>query len=110
MLTKAWLMVVAIGILTTMITQVHATTGSEDSGDTEHSNTTPSDENGNTLPTGDACYDAGLDDGKNSNFNREAFGDACGPLDSSNDYYKGFIDGCMEADNPRDVCESAADK
>jgi hypothetical protein len=59
-------------------------------------NTTPSDEKG-TLPTRNACYDAGLDDGKHGEFDKYIFGDYCGPTSDAhhteNLYYRGFIDG-----------------
>ena len=59
-------------------------------------NDVPGDEKG-TLPTRDACYDAGLDDGKHGAFDKYIFGDYCGPTSDAhhteNRYYRGFIDG-----------------
>ncbi len=38
------------------------------------------------------------------------FQDNCGPLNSDNRYYQGFIDGCMSVEgNTREVCESSTD-
>ena len=78
--------------------------------DTEFRNDVPGDEKG-TLPTRDACYDAGLDDGKNDNFDKYIFDDYCGPTSDAhqteNRYYKGFIDGCLSVEgNTRQVCEA----
>jgi hypothetical protein len=58
------------------------------------------------------CYNVGYSDGQNSEFSRYSFSDNCGPTDNpeENDYYNGFIDGCMSVEgNTRDVCESATD-
>lgn len=56
------------------------------------------------------CYNVGYDHGRNRDFNEDAFQDNCGPLDSEDKYYKGFIDGCLSVEgNTRDVCESATD-
>ena len=52
----------------------------------------------------ESCYDAGFDDGENGPFS-EATWDHCGDEEGGDDsYYDGFIDGCMSADNSRDVC------
>lgn len=56
------------------------------------------------------CYNVGYEDGQNGSFSEDAFQDNCGPLNSDNRYYQGFIDGCMSVEgNTRDVCESATD-
>jgi hypothetical protein len=56
------------------------------------------------------CYNTGYDDGQNGSFRVDAFQDNCGPLNSDNRYYQGFIDGCMSVEgNTREVCESATD-
>ena len=52
----------------------------------------------------ETCYGAGYDDGKNREFNTSVYNDNC-----YGEYSDGFIDGCMSADNTRDVCESATD-
>lgn len=58
----------------------------------------------------DGCYNVGYEDGQNGSFSEDAFQDNCGPLNSDNRYYQGFIDGCMSVEgNTRDVCESATD-
>jgi hypothetical protein len=63
---------------------------------------------GNTGPG--SCYSRGVDDGKNGDFNRDLFLDECGPFNTHNRYYIGFIDGCMDVKgNTKDVCESATD-
>jgi hypothetical protein len=55
-------------------------------------------------------YNVGYEDGQNGSFSENAFQDNCGPLNSDNRYYQGFIDGCMSVEgNTRDVCESATD-
>ncbi len=57
----------------------------------------------------DSCYDAGYDDGQNGPFSEPTW-HHCGDEEGGDDaYYDGFIDGCMDADNSRDVCESATD-
>jgi hypothetical protein len=57
----------------------------------------------------DSCYDAGYDDGQNNPFNPDTF-DHCADEDGGDQsYYDGFIDGCMDADNSREVCEQATD-
>jgi hypothetical protein len=59
---------------------------------------------------GGGCYDVGYEDGRNGDFERDAFTDNSGPLDTENRYYQGFIDGCTSVgENTRDVCESATD-
>jgi hypothetical protein len=56
------------------------------------------------------CYNVGYDDGRNRDFEEDAFCDNCGPPNSDNRYYRGFIDGCMSVEgNTRDLCESATD-
>lgn len=63
-----------------------------------------------SYAVGGGCYDVGREDGRNGEFERDAFTDNCGPLNTENKYYKGFIDGCMSVEgNTRDVCESATD-
>ena len=57
----------------------------------------------------DSCYDAGYDDGQNGPF-ADGTWDHCGDEEGGDDaHYDGFIDGCMDADNSRDVCEQATD-
>jgi hypothetical protein len=66
-----------------------------------------SDNNGSSEG---GCYNVGYDDGQNESFSEDAFQDNCGPLNSDNRYYQGFIDGCMSIEgNTREVCESATD-
>lgn len=51
-----------------------------------------------------SCYERGIIDGEDHPFNQETY-DKCG-----NDYYQGFISGCLSVDgNSRDSCESATD-
>lgn len=66
-----------------------------------------SDNNGSSEG---GCYNVGYEDGQNGSFSEDAFQDNCGPLNSDNRYYQGFIDGCMSVEgNAREVCESATD-
>jgi len=52
----------------------------------------------------DRCYQAGKDDGRDSQFSQSEF-DTCG-----SSYEHGFIKGCLSVDgNTRDVCNSAED-
>lgn len=56
------------------------------------------------------CYNVGYENGQNDSFSEDAFQDNCGPLNSDNRYYQGFIDGCMSVEgNTREVCESSTD-
>jgi hypothetical protein len=56
-----------------------------------------------------SCYDSGYDDGQNGPFSQGTY-DHCGEGYGDDDYYEGFIDGCISVeDNTRDVCESATD-
>ncbi len=51
-----------------------------------------------------SCYERGIIDGENHPFNQRTY-DNC-----RDQYYQGFIEGCMSVDgNSRDVCESATD-
>lgn len=59
-----------------------------------------------------SCYARGVEDGKNNDF-----GDYF-KIDPSRDcdageffprYYEGFIDGCIDAGNTRDICEDFTD-
>jgi hypothetical protein len=73
-----------------------------------NSNSANEDE-GSDESWNDSCYDAGYDDGQNGPFSEPTW-DHCGDEEGGDDsYYDGFIDGCMDADNARDVCESASD-
>jgi hypothetical protein len=55
----------------------------------------------------DACYDDGHDAGQNYEFSSE-FYDFCGPY--GEDYYDGFIDGCLSVEgNSEEDCENAVD-
>ena len=57
----------------------------------------------------DSCYDAGYDDGQNNPFNHDTY-DNCADEDGGDQaYYDGFIVGCLDANNSRDVCEQATD-
>lgn len=52
----------------------------------------------------DRCYQAGKDDGRDSQFSQSEF-DTCG-----SSYEHGFMKGCLSADgNTRDICNSAED-
>lgn len=54
----------------------------------------------------DACYNDGEYDGENNAFSQDMY-DFCEQYGEN--YYDGFIEGCMSQDNSRDVCESATD-
>jgi hypothetical protein len=55
------------------------------------------------------CYEGGVRDGKNGPFENEAYKE-CGDYGNGAErYYEGFIDGCEDAGNTKDVCESATD-
>jgi len=57
----------------------------------------------------DTCYASGYKAGQNGPFSRETY-DHCGDEDNGDDaYYNGFINGCIEVDNTRDVCIFATD-
>lgn len=73
------------------------------------SNSDSSGSNGDLADWNDSCRDAGYDDGQNGPFSQPTY-DHCGDEQGGDvSYYNGFIEGCMEADNTRDVCESATD-
>jgi hypothetical protein len=68
------------------------------------------DNSNNNGGSEEGCYNVGYEDGQNGSFSEDAFQDNCGPLNSDNRYYQGFIDGCMSVEgNTREVCESATD-
>jgi len=51
-----------------------------------------------------SCFERGIVDGEDHPFNQRTY-DKCG-----NDYYQGFLDGCMSVEgNNREVCDSATD-
>jgi hypothetical protein len=73
------------------------------------SNSDNSGSNGDLADWNDNCRDAGYEDGQNGPFNQPTY-DHCGDEEGGDvSYYKGFIEGCMDADNTRDVCESTTD-
>jgi hypothetical protein len=75
------------------------------------SSATSEDNNSNDNESSEGgCYNVGYEDGQNGNFSEDAFQDNCGPLNSDNRYYQGFIEGCMSVEgNTMGVCESATD-
>jgi hypothetical protein len=62
------------------------------------------------APSGESsCYTEGIEDGRDGPFDQEVYGH-CGDTNQEDDYYNGFIDGCMSVEgNRQDVCESATD-
>ena len=58
------------------------------------------------------CYILGRSTGQNGDFQHDWF-NQCGTSfyleDGENRYYEGFIEGCMDADNSREVCEAFTD-
>lgn len=57
----------------------------------------------------DPCYDAGYVDEQNYPFNHDTYDHCADEEGGDQAYYEGFIDGCMDADNSRDVCEQTTD-
>jgi hypothetical protein len=56
-----------------------------------------------------SCYTEGIEDGRNDPFDQEVY-DHCGDTNQEDNYYNGFIDGCMSVEgNTQDVCEGATD-
>ena len=56
-----------------------------------------------------SCKEAGYNDGQNGPFSQPTY-DHCGDEEGGDvPYYNGFIEGCMDANNSRDVCEQATD-
>jgi len=51
----------------------------------------------------ETCYNEWYEDGQDGPFNQETF-DKCG-----DQYYDAFIEGCVNADNTREICLSATD-
>jgi hypothetical protein len=62
------------------------------------------------APLGESsCYTEGVEDGRDGPFDQEVY-DHCGDTNQEDEYYNGFIDGCMSVEgNTQDVCESATD-
>jgi hypothetical protein len=57
----------------------------------------------------DSCGSDGYNDGQNGPFDQNRYS-GCGDEQGGDDaYYDGFIEGCMDADNSREVCEQATD-
>jgi hypothetical protein len=53
-----------------------------------------------------ACQGDGYEAGQNGEFSQELY-EFC--EEYGDEYYDGFINGCMDAGNSRDVCEHATD-
>jgi hypothetical protein len=61
------------------------------------------------VSSSSSCYDAGYEDGRDNPFNHDTY-DHCADSGEDDEYYDGFIEGCMSIEgNTRDVCESATD-
>lgn len=58
----------------------------------------------NAGDDGGNCREIGYSDGRNGDFDHGIYNDGCEDV-----YLDGFIDGCLDAGNTRDVCESATD-
>ena len=60
----------------------------------------------------DECYDTGYSDGQNGPFSQSTY-DYCKEVnsgDGGDEYYNGFINGCMSVEgNTRNVCDLASD-
>jgi hypothetical protein len=82
-----------------------------DDGYVECSDVSNSDNSGSNelADWNDSCRDAGYNDGQNGPFNQPTY-DHCGDEEGGDDaYFNGFINGCIDAGNTRDVCEQATD-
>lgn len=56
------------------------------------------------------CYESGIRDGNDRPFSDSAY-EECGDFgDGAQKYYKGFIDGCIDAGNTKDTCETFTDE
>ena len=78
----------ALGVLSTLTTTTDVSAGNE---------------------WNDSCRDAGYNDGQNGPFSQPTY-DHCGDEEGGDDaYFNGFINGCIDAGNTRDVCEQATD-
>jgi hypothetical protein len=56
-----------------------------------------------TVGDEDSCGSDGYNDGQNGPFHQDRY-NSCGDA-----YYQSFIEGCMDADNSREICEQATD-
>ena len=60
-------------------------------------------------PDPQACYNDGTYDGEENPFSQDLY-DMCAEGGAEDDYYRGFIEGCMSVEgNDRETCESATD-
>ncbi|MDQ3840213.1 MAG: hypothetical protein M3297_13210 [Thermoproteota archaeon] len=55
-----------------------------------------------------ACKADGYEAGQDGSFSQGLY-DTCQEIGAGDAYYNGFIEGCMDADNSREVCEQATD-
>jgi hypothetical protein len=56
-----------------------------------------------------ACEADGYEAGRDGPFSQELY-ETCAEVGGADEYYEGFIDGCMSVEgNTREVCESATD-
>jgi hypothetical protein len=58
------------------------------------------------------CYEVGYNNGQDGSFHYGVFDHCDRPYyrdDGKNQYYEGFIDGCVDADNSREICDRFAD-
>lgn len=55
-----------------------------------------------------ACEADGYEAGQDGPFSQELY-ETCEEIGAGDRYYDGFLEGCMDADNSREVCESATD-
>jgi hypothetical protein len=86
----------------------HFACDNENDNDSDDDGKSDEDENPDNAkfdePSG--CYAAGYEDGQTGPFDSEVYHDNC---EGEGRYYDGFIDGCVDAGNTRDACESATD-
>jgi hypothetical protein len=55
-----------------------------------------------------ACEADGYEAGQDGPFSQDLY-NTCQGIGAGDEYYDGFIEGCMDADNSREVCEQATD-
>lgn len=55
-----------------------------------------------------ACEADGYEAGQDGPFSQELY-NTCKEIGSGDAYYDAFIEGCMDADNSREICEQATD-
>ena len=60
------------------------------------------------VPGAPECWYDGYEDGQNNGFNQDR-NEECGE-DKGDQYYRAFIQGCIDANNSKDICERFTDE